>query len=122
MPSQVRITANFQGNLDSLREFLCEQQAEPAFDRLIAHLFEEVIPNLGRFASMGRDLQTREPMSDEGHAKLRSLKGKNGRRQDIREYITGDYLLLYLVRDAAVILLSIRHHRQLSFDLRPHWL
>ncbi len=39
----------------------------------------------------------------------------------IREYIADDYLLLYAVRDSGVFLLSIRHHRQLSFDLRTYW-
>ena len=49
------------------------------------------------------------------------LKDKEGREREIREYITGEYLLLYLVGDSTVSLLSIRHHRQLSFDLRAHW-
>jgi plasmid stabilization system protein ParE len=121
VPTQVRITANFQENLESIPEFLTEQQADAAFDRLIGLLFEEVIPNLALFPAMGRDFHVQEPNSDEGRAKLHSLKGKNGRPQDIREYITGDYLLLYLYRDETVFLLSIRHHRQLSFDLRAHW-
>ncbi|MCL4724771.1 MAG: type II toxin-antitoxin system RelE/ParE family toxin [Rhodocyclaceae bacterium] len=40
---------------------------------------------------------------------------------DLREYHTGDYLILYaLIRESA-ILLSIKHHRQLSFDREKHW-
>jgi hypothetical protein len=42
-------------------------------------------------------------------------------REEIRQWIEGDYIVLYLVDGASITLLSIRHHRQLSFDLRGHW-
>jgi hypothetical protein len=122
MPSRVRITANFQQNLDSIREFLVEQEAEAGFDKLISFLFGDVIPNLERFPKMGRDFLARAPLSDEGRLKLHALRVKSGNNTDVREYITDEYLLLYAVRDSVVFMLSIRHHRQLSFDLRTHWL
>jgi plasmid stabilization system protein ParE len=122
MPSRVRITANFQQNLDSIREFLVGQEANAGFDRLIERLFDDVIPNLERFPKMGRDFLGRAPLSDEGRAKLQALRAKSANNTEIREYITDEYLLLYAVRDAVIFLLSIRHHRQLSFDLRTHWL
>ena len=122
MPSPVRITSNVEQNLDSIRKFLAEQEAEAGIDGLIKHLFDEVIPNLERFPKIGRDFLARNPLSDEGKAKLHALRSKSGSKTEIREYITEDYLLLYAVRDSVVYLLSIRHHRQLSFDLRVHWL
>ena len=122
MPSRVRIAENFQRNLDSIREFLTEQRAEAGFDSLITHLFDDVIPNLKRFPRMGRDFLTRDPLSVEGKAKLHVLTTSSGRDTEIREYISDDFLLLYAVRDSVVFLLAIRHHRQLSFDLRAHWL
>jgi hypothetical protein len=45
----------------------------------------------------------------------------------LREYLHGDYLMLYLVEDASpkteatVYMLTIRHHRQLSFDFARLW-
>lgn len=45
-----------------------------------------------------------------------------GAPDTLREYLHGDYLMQYLVEDASpmaeatVVLLTIRHHRQLSFD------
>jgi plasmid stabilization system protein ParE len=122
MVSRVRITANFQANLDSIREFLVEQQAEIGFSSLVTRLFEEVIPNLGRFPKMGRDFLARDPLSDQGRSKLVALAMKSGKHAEIREYIAEDCLLLYAVRHSVVFLLAIRHHRQLSFDLRSHWL
>jgi hypothetical protein len=35
---------------------------------------------------------------------------------DIREYVMTYYLVLYARFDASVYLLSIKHHKQLSFD------
>ena len=70
---------------------------------------------------MGRDFLSLEPLSEEGRARVHALKMKSGKATEIREYITGDYLILYAVRGSAIFLLAIRHHRQLSFDLRSHW-
>jgi plasmid stabilization system protein ParE len=122
MPLRVRVTANFQQNLDSIRRFLLEQEAEAGFDRPITRLFDDVIPNLGRFPKMGRDFLAREPLSEEGRAKLHALEATSGRNGEIREYIADEYLLLYAVRATVIFLLAIRHHYQLSFDLRAHWL
>jgi hypothetical protein len=93
-----------------------------AFNNLTTRLFGDVIPNLKRFPKMGRDFLGRDPLSEEGRAKLHSLKMMSGRDTAIREYIADEYLLLYAFRDSVVTLLGIRHHRQLSFDLRVHWL
>ena len=121
MPARVRITANFQANLDSIRDFLLAEQAATEFDRLLDRLFEHVIPNLARFPDMGRDFAALAPLSRDGEAALRQLRRKAGRDTSLREYITDDYLVLYALRASTVLLLSIRHHRQLSFDLRAHW-
>ena len=51
----------------------------------------------------------------------------SGAADALREYLHGDVLLLYTVADASraaggtVVLLSIRHHRQLSFDFTKLW-
>lgn len=121
MPAPVRITANFQANLDSIRDFLVAAAAAAEFERLLDRLFDEIIPNLTRFPDLGRDFAARMPQSAEGVAALAALRRKAGRDTTLREYITDDYLLLYAVRAGTVFLLSIRHHRQLSFDLRGHW-
>lgn len=40
---------------------------------------------------------------------------------DIRELIVDEFLVLYLVRGDRVVFLSIKHHRQLSYDLKAFW-
>lgn len=40
---------------------------------------------------------------------------------EVREYIAGDYVVPYAVNKTSIFPLSIKHHRQLSFDLRTFW-
>jgi hypothetical protein len=40
---------------------------------------------------------------------------------ELREYVKTHYRLLYAQIKNTVYLLSIRHQRQLSFDLASHW-
>ena len=121
MPARVRVTANFEANLNSIRDFLVVVAAPSEFERLLGRLFDEIIPNLARFPDLGRDFAARAPQSAEGAAALAALRRKAGRDTMLREYITDDYLLLYAARDDTVFLLSICHHLQLSFYLRGHW-
>ena len=117
----VRITANFQRNLDNIQAFLAEHDAEPAFAELLDRLFDTVIPNLEAFPEMGIDFLVRVPQSREGLLRLEGLKGRLGRSAALRELIVGDYLILYALRNLDVYLLAIKHHLQLSFDLKGHW-
>ena len=117
----VRITRNVDTNLADIRRFLEEQQAPLAFWSLIEELFETVIPNLQRFPDMGMDFLAQAPLSTEGLMRLTTLKQRLGKNTRLREYISGDYLMLCAVRGDDLYLLSIKHHRQLSFDLKGHW-
>ena len=118
---KVFATQNFADNLDEIERFLRERDAPQAFNALLQRLFETIIPNLQRFPEMGLDFLARVPASAEGLARLEALKKRLGTGVEIREHITGDYLLLYAVRGDGIYLLSIKHHLQLSFDLKDHW-
>jgi plasmid stabilization system protein ParE len=117
----VHATRNFSNNLDEIERFLYERDVPHAFHALLERLFETIIPNLQRFPEMGLDFLARVPASAEGLARLEALKIRLGTGVEIREYITGDYLLHYTVRGDEIYLLSIKHHLQLSFDLKEHW-
>lgn len=121
MAYSVRLTANFESNLEAVRAFLTDAEAAHEFDRLLGYLFNEIIPNLERFPLLGRDFLAREPQSIEAQAKLQRVETVLRRGTELREYIAGDYLILYALTQDSVFLLSIKHHRQLSFDLRAFW-
>ncbi len=117
----VRVTRNFDKNLADIRRFLEEQQAPQEFRSLIEALFDTVIPNLERFPEMGVEFPAKAPQSTEGLMRLETLKQRLGKNTSLREYISGDYLVLYALRGDNLYLLSIKHHRQLSFNLKEHW-
>lgn len=116
---RVELTASFLERLEAIEAFLVE--AGPAFDALLAELRTTVIPNLQRFPRIGRRYLDNPPQSAEALAQLAALPA--GAPDALREYLHGDYLLLYaaMEADATVYLLSIRHHRQLSFDFARLW-
>jgi plasmid stabilization system protein ParE len=118
---QVELSASFLERLYAIEAFLTEANAAFAFDALLAEIRATVIPNLRRFPRMGRPYLANPPQSAEALAQLASLPA--GAANALREYLHGDYLMLYTVVDAnpTVYLLSIRHHRQLSFDFARLW-
>lgn len=118
---RVELTASFLERLDAVEVFLLEAEASFAFDALLAELRATVIPNLGRFPRIGRHYLDNPPQSAEALAQLAALPA--GAALALREYLHGDYLMLYTASeaDATVYLLSIRHHRQLSFDFASLW-
>lgn len=118
---RVELTASFLERLDAIEVFLTEADAAFAFDNLLAELRATVIPNLARFPRIGRRYLENPPQSAEALTQLRTFPG--GAVDSLREYLHGDYLLLYAAMEAneTVYLLSIRHHRQLTFDFTAHW-
>jgi plasmid stabilization system protein ParE len=120
----VKLTANFERNLEAAEAFLLEANAPLAFDALLDELTDTVIPNLERFPGMGRLLFERPIRSVEASNGIDGLKRKlkaMARDGEIREYVMSHYLLLYARLGTTIYLLSIRHHRQLSFDFQSHW-
>ena len=118
---RVELTASFLERLESIEAFLREADAPLAYDALLATLRETVIPNLRRFPRMGRRYLDRPPQSAEAIAQLGQLPA--GAADGLRVLGSGEYLILYAdeIKRSTVYLLSIRHHRQLSFDFARLW-
>jgi plasmid stabilization system protein ParE len=116
----VKLTANFEANLAGIETFWIEADAPQAYDQLLDDLLESVIPNLERFPKMGRPFFARQAQSLESQRVIERLKTRTG-ADEIREYLIAEYLILYALIGDAAYLLSIRHHRQLSFDLQGFW-
>jgi plasmid stabilization system protein ParE len=115
----VELTDSFLARLDSIEDFLTEADAAFAYDDLLAGLRATVVPNLARFPLMGRRYLDQPPQSVEALEQLAKLPV--GAVDRLRVLLHGDYLMLYSVIDEVVYLLSIRHHRQLSFDFPGLW-
>lgn len=120
----VKLTANFERNLDEIETFLQEAEAPSAFDTLLDDLSDTVIPNLERFPGIGSPFLARPTRSVEtsnGVARLNAQLDTIAEGGELFEYVMTHYLLLYAQIEGTIYLLSIRHHRQLSFDLAGHW-
>ena len=116
---RVELTASFLERLDAVEEFLTSADAHFAYDDLLAELRSTVIPNLRRFPRIGRRYLDQPPQSAEALSELARLRV--GAPDALRQYLLGDYLILYTESESTVYLLSIRHHRQLSFDFARLW-
>lgn len=120
----VRLTASFERNLEAIDGFLAQADATHAFDALLEELSGTVIPNLERFPGIGRPFFERPVRSVETTNRVERLAEQLKALDphgELREYVMTDYLLLYARLQGTVYLLSIRHHRQLSFDFDRLW-
>lgn len=117
--ARVEVTASFIERLDSIEAFLTEAGAAHAYAGLLDGLRRTVIPNLHRFPRIGRRYLDQPPQSAEAFAQIAALP--TGAADALREYLHGDCLILYALADSVVYLLSIRHHRQLSFAFARLW-
>ena len=115
----VEFTASFIERLESIEAFLAEVDAPQAYDKLLDGLRRTVVPNLRRFPRIGRRYLDKPPQSAEAMAQLAALP--SGAAEVLRVYLHGDYLILYTLAGSTVYLLSIRHHRQLSFAFAKLW-
>ena len=121
MSAIVKLTTNFERNLESLEQFLSEAEAPHAFDALLDALTDTVIPNLERFPQIGSSFLNVKCGSVETLNSSEAL-AKIAGNLDIRQYVFGSHLVLYATSTDTVYLLAIKHHRQLSFDLDAIWL
>lgn len=117
--ARVELTASFIERLASIEVFLTDAGTPQAYDELLDGLRHTVIPNLRRFPRIGRRYLDKPPQSAQALAQLRALPP--GAADALREYLHGDYLILYKLTGSTVHLLSIRHHRQLSFAFAKLW-
>ena len=119
--ARVDLTPSFLERLAAIESFLTEADAAFAYDSLLDELRTTVIPNLQRFPRIGRRHLDQPPQSAEALAQLAALPA--GAADRLREYLHGDYLILYTVATPGhlVHLLSIRHHRELSFQFSRIW-
>jgi len=113
-------TQNFAENLLAIETFLGDD-GRATFGHLVDRVLDDVVPTLCRFPFSGRSFLTHPIRSLEARSAVRRLKRALQPSDNLREFILDEYLLLYLVRRDQMIFLSIKHHRQLSFDLPRFW-
>ncbi|MBT1536918.1 type II toxin-antitoxin system RelE/ParE family toxin [Ralstonia solanacearum] len=119
----VKLTENFERNLETIEAFWSEREFPAGYDHLLDELVENVVPNLEQFPMMGAPFLSRPTTSVEALSRQGQLKDRLARfaTGELREYLLQDCLVLYAHIESTIYLLSIRHHRQLSFDFTHLW-
>ncbi len=117
--AQVSAAPNFATNLQQVQAFFEAQDAQTALERM-ARLKAELremnallawSPACGRTARFlnGRSVQAR--IKAASVAQLASQAGL----PFLREYVLTQHLVLYAHSDSEVVLLALKHHRQLAY-------
>lgn len=114
--NSVKLTTTFEANLAEIDAFPGLGSHAGVVDRLLTDLAERVIPNLERWPEMGRLFPDGNPGSIEMSNSLDRIRQQFG-VTEIREYVIGEFVMLYAYRGRTVYLLAIKHHRQLSYPL-----
>ena len=120
-PAQVRATHNFMANLDEVGEFLLEVNPEDA-PRLFALLkleLDELVTLLEAHPAIGRPARFEGAHSIQGHTRATAVRdlAQHLSIRNLREYVLKDYVILYACTEDEVILLAVKHHRQLRYRL-----
>jgi hypothetical protein len=118
--SQLFFTGNFTANLDEIQSFL-SVHGRSAFQRLLNRLFDDICPQITRFPLSGRSFLGHHAGSAEAEELIEHVGAMLRPGDDLREFVVDDYVVLYLVRRRRIYFIAIKHHRQLSFDLRRFW-
>lgn len=119
--SQLFFTENFTANLDEIQSFL-SVEGRLAFQRLLNRLFDDICPQVSRFPLSGRSFLGHHAGSTEGEELIERVRERLQVGDDLREFVVYDYVVLYLIKRTRIYFMAIKHHRQLSFELRRFWL
>lgn len=107
---KVVATANFQRNLDGLEAFRTDHPE--GFGRALQRLHGDVLPLLRQQAHAGRPFDRGQLTPRPIIERIKSRLGGGV----LREHLVGEYLLLYLVTERRVVLMAMRHQRELGYD------
>lgn len=123
LPAQARIeaTPTFVRDVRTAQAFLVEQDASaaPARDQALLLQLKEARGHLAWNPSAGRPARFLESRSAQGRtlaAHAKALAAQHGVPQ-LRELVVKPYVLLYAHSAERVVLLALKHERQLSFSL-----
>ena len=114
MTLAVVASAPFRSRLLAIRQFLLGSDAGHLYETLLDDLQITVLPNLRRFPLLGRPYPDEPLQSTESLAAIARLP--RDAVHTLRLYVHADYLILYAALTDSIHLLSIRHHREASFQ------
>ena len=121
--AQVSAAPHFAGCLQAVHTFMVEQDAASAPARLtqLKRELREMKTLLAWSPASGRPARFLRPNSAQASLRLGAVQqlAQLVGLPHLREYVLGSHVVLYAHSDTEVVLLSLKHHRQLSFITPP---
>lgn len=117
--ARVEAAPNFLANLESAHRFFALQDADSAADRfrkLKADL-REMITILAWSPASGRPARFLSGRSAQARLRAEAVRqlAAEAELPNLREYVTGRHVILYAHSDVNVVLLALKHQRQLAY-------
>jgi hypothetical protein len=117
--AQVGAAPHFADCLLAVHAFLVEQDAASASVRLsqLKRDLREMKTMLAWSPASGRPARFLKPNSAQASLRLAGVQqlAQSANLPYLREFVIGSHLVLYAHSDTEVVLLSIKHHRQLTY-------
>ena len=117
--AQVSAAPHFADCLLAVHAFMVEQDAASAPARLaqIKRDLREMKTLLAWSPASGRPARFMRPNSAQASLRLVAVQqlAQSAGLPHLREYVIGSYVVLYAHSDTEVVLLSLKHHRQLTY-------
>ena len=117
--AQVGAAPHFANCLLAVHAFMVEQDAASAQTRLaqLKRELREVKTLLAWSPAAGRPARFLKPNSAQARLRLAAVQqlAQSAGLPHLREFVIGSHVVLYAHSDTEVVLLSIKHHRQLTF-------
>lgn len=120
--AQVSAAPHFATSLQAVYAFMLEQDATSAPVRLaqLKRDLREMRTLLAWSPASGRPARFLRPNSAQASLRLAAVQrlAQTAGLPHLREYVIGSYVVLYAHSDSEVVLLSLKHHRQLTYITR----
>jgi len=117
--AQVGAAPYFADSLLAAHAFMAEQDPSSASGRLaqLKRDLREMKTLLAWSPASGRPARFLRPSSAQASLRLAAVQqlAQLAGLPHLREYVIGSYVVLYAHSDTEVVLLSLKHHRQLSY-------
>ena len=119
--AQVGAAPNFADCLLAVHAFMVKQDAASAPARLaqLKRDLREMKTLLAWSPASGRPARFLKPNSAQATLRLAAMQqlAHSAGLPHLREFVIGPHLVLYAHSDTEVVLLSLKHHRQLSYTM-----
>ena len=119
--AQVSAAPNFATSLQAVHAFMVAQDATNAPARLtrLKRDLRDMKSLLAWSPACGRPARFKRPISAQASLRLAAVQqmAQSAGLPELREYVIGSHLVLYAHSHTEVVLLSLKHYRQLIYNL-----